>query len=130
MAKLAENNVVRARIGIGLTERLDGDQDLTIMGMVLYGYENNGERFIGSDRFGSKATISEGSDSFEHKIVLSETMRFLIDFFDKFDDPLAIQNLSNKQAHEILRGIDPTGSMTIMDAIRTLGPTAFKVKDA
>lgn len=126
---LKDENVVRARIGLGLTEDVTGLRSITIMGMTVYGYTKDGHNIVGADKFGTTVDISDPSDTNVNSLILTESMKFLGEFFTKFEDPLALATLSNTAAREIMTGVvDPTGSATIMDVIRAGGPAGYIVK--
>jgi hypothetical protein len=118
-------NIVRARIGLGIEEHINGNADFTVMGMSLYG---DGNKFLGVDKFAAKCGISPQADSAERSIIIKETMRFLVDYFDKFEDALAIRTASNATLNEIVRGIDPRGAMSIMEAVSS-GGYGYKIRE-
>lgn len=97
-------NIVRARIGIGVSDDFTGKTEITVAGMALYAYENTGEKVLGLKRFGAKAPLHrEGQDADENMQVIVETLKFLPRIFEQFEDPLGITTVPNNKVREVLR---------------------------
>lgn len=121
MSDLKEN-IVRARIGIGLQEDVTSYREITVGGVTLYGEEHEDETHVSVYKFAARAPIGPQADASEINTVLGEVMRFLPSVFEKFDDALAIRAIPNSRAREILSHPTMLGKeATLMDVIMSGG---------
>jgi hypothetical protein len=124
-------NIVRARIGIGVSDDVTGKTEITVAGMTLYAYEqDNSAKVLGVKRFGAKALLpSGGEDADENMQTLLETLKFLPRIFEQFEDPLGIATVSNAKARELLAAHSLEGD-NLFDVISRWGQAgAMKIRE-